>query len=86
MKNDDEKPMKIEFEFAPGTLEALEAEMSPEELQAFFDDLKAKVEDGTFFTESEQVDLEALREENPEAYERLMADEEDKEVVQRTLN
>jgi NAD(P)H-dependent FMN reductase len=67
----DEDDKKIVIKFAPGALEALEENMDPQELQEFLNTLKAKVEDGSIFEESTEVDWEELEEEDPETYERL---------------
>jgi hypothetical protein len=64
---------KLKIEFAPGVLEQLEKDMSPEELQEFMNMIKAKIDDGSFLDESEPVDLDVLEEEDPEAYEKIMA-------------
>lgn len=66
----DDKKMKILF--APGALEALEDELSPEELQQLMDEMKAKIEDGSFFDDSESIDLDELREQDPDLYDLLM--------------
>lgn len=65
-----DKKMKVLF--APGTLEMLEDELSPEELQELMDVLKRKIEDGTFLSESKSVDLEELRDTDPEMYDILI--------------
>ena len=67
---DDDKKMKVLF--APGALESLEDELSPEELQGLLDELKARIEDGTFLSESEPLDLDELRESDPDLYDLLM--------------
>lgn len=64
------QPLKVVF--APGALESLEDEMSPEELQLVLDEIKAKLEDGTLFEESTPVDFERMKTEDPELYKTLM--------------
>jgi hypothetical protein len=66
-------PKKMKIEFAPGVLEQLEQDMSPEELQEFMNELKTRIEDGSFLAEAEPVDLEALEETDPEEFAQLMA-------------
>lgn len=64
------------IEFAPGVLEELEQSMSAEELQAMMDEIKSKIQDGSFFNESTLVDMDTLAEEDPELYKALMQFEE----------
>jgi hypothetical protein len=65
------KEMRIEF--APGVLEQLEAEMTPQELQNFMDDIKEKITSGAFFSEAEEVDMAALEEDEPDVYAQITA-------------
>ena len=64
------KDLKIEF--APGVLEQMEADLTPEELQEFMDMLKGKIEDGSFFEEATEVDMDLLEEEDPDAYTKIV--------------
>lgn len=63
---------QLKIVFAPGCLEAMEQEMSPEELQQLMDEFKQKLDDGSLFEESEPVDFEQLKTEDPELYALLM--------------
>jgi hypothetical protein len=65
-------------EFAPGVLEELEQSMSSEELQAMMDEIKAKLEDGSLFSESTLINMDTLEEEDPELYNTLMQFEQQK--------
>lgn len=72
MSNEIPKDLKdLKVEFAPGVLEQLEGEMSLEDLQEFMDEIKSRIQDGSFFDESTLVDMDALREEDPELYKKL---------------
>lgn len=62
---------KIKIAFAPGVLEQLEAENTPEELQELFDQLKSQIEDGSFLENAEAVDLDELELNSPELYAEL---------------
>jgi hypothetical protein len=68
---DDKKDLKIEF--APGCLEQLEDEMSPEDLQEFMDKIKSAIEDGSFFADAVEINMDELEETDPELYETLMS-------------
>lgn len=70
MSDETDKTPKIQF--APGVLEELEEDMTPEELQEFMNELKMMVEDGSFFDKSEAVDLDELKTTDPELYEILV--------------
>ncbi len=59
---------KFKIMFAPGTLEMLEQEMDPEDLQKFMDDLKQAVEDGSLLEQSTAIDMDSLETEDPELY------------------
>lgn len=65
-------PKKMKMEFAPGVLEQLEKDMDPEELQEFMNMLKGKIEDGTFFDEATEVDMDELEATDPEAYAQIV--------------
>jgi type II secretory pathway component PulF len=65
----DKKPHKIVF--APGCLEQLEQEMSHEELQQLMNDMQAALENGTLFSDSNEVDLDELEQSDPELYKSL---------------
>ena len=64
---------KIRFAFAPGVLEQLEADNTPEELQELLDELAAKVSDGSIFEDSNPVNLEELEQTDPELFTHLMS-------------
>ena len=66
----DKKDLKIEF--APGVLEQMEADLTPEELQDFMNMLKAKIEDGSFFEEATEVDMEMLEEADPDTFNKIV--------------
>ena len=66
---DDDKEFKVEF--APGCLEQLEAELSPEELQEFMDKIASAIADGSFFADAVEVNMDELAEQDPELYEKL---------------
>ena len=53
-------------------LNNLEEEMETDELQDFLDSLQKMVDDGSFLEESEPVDMELLKVEEPEVYEELI--------------
>jgi hypothetical protein len=53
-------------------LDLLEEDMDNEELQDFLDKIQKKVDDGSFFEDSEPVDWETMKEEEPEIYEELI--------------
>lgn len=65
----DAKVPKITF--APGVLEQLESENTPEELQKFLDELQAMAEDGSILECSQVVNMDELKVEDPELYEVL---------------
>lgn len=67
--SDDQQPLKVKF--APGVLEQLEKDMEPGELQEFLDVIKKGFEDGSFFEQSTPVDMDELRENEPELYKKL---------------
>lgn len=69
MADEDEK---VIIRFAPGVLEQLEEEFSPEELQNFLDMLKTKAADGSLVDESQELDMEELEESNPDAFEQVV--------------
>ncbi|RWZ87201.1 MAG: hypothetical protein EO766_11765 [Hydrotalea sp. AMD] len=69
MSEENKKPKII---FAPGVLEQLEAENTPEELQELFDSLSAGFADGSIFDKSTPVDLEELEQSDPELFTHLM--------------
>lgn len=68
-----EELKEIRIEFAPGVLEQLEREMTPAELQTFMNEIKEQIASGAFFTEAEEVDMDELEEEDPEAYASIVA-------------
>lgn len=88
----ENKEMKIII--SDEALEEIEGMMTPEEAQQFMDELKKAVEDGSFFANSQPVDLEELKTEDPELYELLVerlgelpVDEEETIIEpKRTLN
>jgi len=61
-----DKDKKYKVLFAPGTLEMLEDQMSPEDLQEMMDMLKRKIEDGKI------VDLNDVKDSDPELYDILI--------------
>ena len=63
---------KLKVKFAPGVLDQLEQDLSTDQLQELFDAIAESIEDGSFLTDSEPVDLELLQTEDPELYEQLM--------------
>jgi hypothetical protein len=65
------QPLKIVF--APGCLEQMEQEMTFEDLQQFMDELRQKLENGTFFEEEHPLDLDQLKVEDPEMHASLTA-------------
>ena len=63
--------MVMKVVFAPGLLENLIEEVGEEEAKEILAEIEAAVADGSFFADSEPVDLEELKQEDPEAYEEL---------------
>ena len=63
---------KLKVTFAPGVLEQLEQDLTPDDLQELMDELSKSIEDGSFFDESRMVDLNELIESDPELYQELM--------------
>lgn len=63
--------MVMKVVFAPGLLENLVEEIGEEEAAALIKEIEASVADGSFFADSEPVDLEELKQEDPEAYAEL---------------
>lgn len=51
--------------------------MDEDEIEELKKEILAKIEDGSFFSESEPVDFNQLEQEDPETYERLMGTIED---------
>lgn len=66
---EDKKPLTVKF--APGVLEQLEKDLSPEEMQAFMNELSEMAATGDMTANSQEVDMQALKEEDPELYEIL---------------
>ena len=62
--------MKIKM--SKHALNNLEEEMETDELQDFLDSLQKMADDGSFLEESEPVDMELLKVEEPEVYEELI--------------
>jgi len=62
--------MKIKI--AKHALDDVEETMENSELQEFLDMLKEKVDDGSFFEDSEPVDMERMKIEEPDVYEKLI--------------
>jgi DNA replication initiation complex subunit (GINS family) len=67
--------MKIKF--TEESLKDLEETVESEDMQEFIDELQKAVDDGSFFEDSEPVDMEQLKEEEPDLYEILMQRLED---------
>lgn len=68
---DNNNKNKITVTFAPGVLEDLEAQMSPEELQKFLDALTELQETGEIeklYEAGDTVDMQKLEKEDPELY------------------
>ncbi len=61
--------MKVKF--TKTALESLEDIMNVDEIQDFINELEKKLEDGSFFLESERIAMDELKEEDPELYDRL---------------
>ena len=53
-------------------LNNLDEDMETDDLQDFLDSLQKMVDDGSFLEESEPVDMELLKVEEPEVYEELI--------------
>lgn len=66
--SDDPKQFKVVF--APGSLEQMEAEMSPQEMQEIMDAIHEMIANG--FEGSTPVDMDALERDDPEAYATLV--------------
>lgn len=75
------KPTKIVF--APGTLEMLEQDKSPEELQAYLDQVKALFDSGELFEMSEPLDMDDLETSDPELFHALMGRVEELQTTVR---
>lgn len=65
------KPTKIVF--APGTLEMMESESTPEELQAYLDKVKQLFDSGELEAMSEPLDMDDLETSDPELFHALMS-------------
>ena len=76
--SEEQKPVKIVF--APGCLEQLEHDMSPEDLQELMNDIGTALADGSLFSKSAEVNLDELQESDPELYAKLMDRMEDVET------
>jgi hypothetical protein len=63
-----EENQKLKMVFAPGVLEQLEAENTPEELQTLFDSLAESVDNGTLLNDSTPIDMNELFESDPDLY------------------
>lgn len=70
----------MEIKIAPG---ALPDDMTQDELDELLADMQKMVDDGTLFENSIPLDMEKLKEEDPEIYEQLMIMDSDTKV---TLN
>lgn len=68
--------MKIKI--IPG---ALPEDMTQEELDEIIETMQKKWEDGTLIEESEEIDMEELKAEDPELYDYIMSLEEDDEKL-----
>lgn len=64
------KPIKVVI--PPEVLEQMQRDIPEDELQGVLDEIKRLVESGELFENSEPVDLEALKTEDPEMYLELM--------------
>lgn len=67
----EEQP-KLKIVIPPQVLEQMQQEMSPEEIEELFAVVQQQVEAGTLFEQSEPVDLERMKQEDPEEYAALM--------------
>lgn len=70
----DNNKNKITVKFAPGVIEDLQEQMTPEELQQFMDAIAELQETGDFeqvFDGGEQVDMQKLEKEDPELFKTL---------------
>jgi hypothetical protein len=68
----------VEIKIAPKALEDLEElTEDQEDLESFFKALEKAVSDGSFFEDSEPVDMEKLKEEEPDVYKKLIESLED---------
>lgn len=74
MSDDEKKDYKVQF--APGCLDTLENELSPQELQEFMDKISEMVKDGSFFENSVPINMDTLEEEDPDLYKILSEIEE----------
>ena len=62
----------MKLKFSEHALDSLEEDMDNEELQDFLDEIKKKFEDGSFIEDSEPVDMERMKIEEPELYKQLV--------------
>lgn len=60
----------MEIKFTQNALK--EIDMDQEEFDDFYLELQKKLEDGTFFADSEPVDMDKLEKEEPEVYKSLI--------------
>lgn len=67
---DEQKIKRVEF--APGVLEQMEETFSPDELQEIMDSIKGMIEDGSFFDKAHMVNMNDLKQEDPELYAHLV--------------
>ena len=77
--------------YAPGVVENLIEEVGEEEAKRIIADIEERIAKGTFFEESDPVDLAQLEIEDPEAYEKICRQieampVEEREAVRPTLH
>lgn len=63
---------KLKIVIPPQVLEQMQQEMSAEEIQELLTKLQADIEAGTLFDQSEEIDLDRMKQEDPEEYAALM--------------
>lgn len=88
-KTNEDTNMKAVY--APGVVETLIEEVGEEEAKQIIADIERRLADGSFFDESDFVDLDQLEKEDPEAYEQICKQieampVEEREAVKPTLH
>lgn len=69
MAENEDKKMKVVI--APEALEHMINELGIEETQSILDQIAQAVEDGSFFEQAEEIDMDELMISDPELYARL---------------
>ena len=63
---------KLKVTFAPGAIEEMERTLTPEDMQAIMDAIKAMIDDGTFISKARPVDMDELKQTDPDLYQKIV--------------